>query len=133
MSNAPSSLDRALSADRGLADAEARSVASFAGLWEYTVVAITPLGADLLPTSSLMPPLERVQIAGLVGPTTILSLLFSKIVVAFLNQDPSRPYVLSVVITPPMLVDSGLAALAAPSPGPVTMVAPMVAVLTVPT
>lgn len=103
---------------------------SLAGVWEYEIIEITPIGLDAIPTANGMPPVQRYPFTGLVGPLTTLSLIGSKLAVVFLNNDASKPFVLSVALTSPMLLDA--VALGGSVPGPVTIVTPIVMPMVLP-
>lgn len=124
----PSSADRVLAPSRALERGEIPELA-FAGVFEYTVVTATPLGISCNPTIDGMPPIQLAP-GGQIGPTTLLAMNVpgTKVLVSFVNMDPSRPFVWSVTITSTMLVDSTMAN----SGGPVTISTPIVATLTAP-
>jgi hypothetical protein len=119
--------DRILAAQRAIIANETQSLA---GVWEYTIVAITPLGLDAVPTAQGMPLIQRYPFTGLVGPLTTVSLIGKRLAVVFLNNNPAKPFVLSVAITSTMLLDS--VALGGSVPGPVTIVTPIVAPMVLP-
>jgi|HubBroStandDraft_5_1064220.scaffolds.fasta_scaffold69073_2 hypothetical protein len=125
MSNAPATSDRALAPARALIDVE--SYGTLLGVYEYTVLSITPLGMSGTPTASGLPPMQNAPLAGMVGPTTIATLEGSNVLVVFINGDPSRPFVLGFGITQTMLLDAGT--LGGSAPGPVTVVTPIFAPL----
>jgi hypothetical protein len=120
VSNAPSPLDRNLAAERSLIRAELPEL-TFSGIYEYRVIESTPIGTSCLPTRTDMPPLQNIP----GGPTLPLVLLPGMMVlVAFVNQDPSRPFILSAQITSAALLAS--VAVGGSTPGPVTIVSPIV-------
>lgn len=124
MSNAPSQLDRILTPSRNLERGEIPEL-SLSGIYEYTVIAATPLGVSAQPTKAGLPPIQLAP-AGNIGVTTLLALIGQNVLVAFINQDPSRPTVLHVNITSTMILDSTMTT----SAGPVTIALPIVAPLT---
>jgi hypothetical protein len=123
---APSSKDRNLAAQRALTRTELPEL-TFSGIYEYRVVVSTPIGTSCIPTRTDMPPLQNIP----GGPILPLVLLPGQLVlVAFVNQDPSRPFILSAQITSAMLLAS--VALGGSVPGPVTIVSPIIAPLVAP-
>jgi hypothetical protein len=126
VSNAPSTLDRALASTRALNRADLAEL-PLTGIYVYTVVTATPLGISANPADSNLPPIQNIP-AGNIGPTTLLSLIGQNVLVIFANQDPSKPKILSVAITATMLTD---ATMTSPS-GLVTLSLPLVAPLIVP-
>ncbi len=120
----PSQADRILAPSRNLERAEVPEL-SFAGVFEYEVVAATPLGLSCKPTLPSMPPVQLIP-GGQIGPTTLLAMVGQNVLVAFVNQDPGRPFVMSVAITATMLIDSTATTATG---GPVTISTPIVAPL----
>lgn len=121
MTAQPSQNDRLLASSRALTDSE--SSGYLPGVYEYTVVDISPLGLDGTPTDPTLPPIQRAQLAATVGPTTMLTLVGSNVLVVFVNADPKRPFVLGFAITQTMLLDA--TTLGGSVPGPVTVVTPI--------
>lgn len=76
------------------------------GVYKYTVIAVSPLGFDLLPTGN-GPPLSSVQ-GGMIGLTTMLALIGSTVLVMFEEGDRSKPLVLSVSIPATAIFDAVL-------------------------
>lgn len=131
--NAPPPADRSLAASRTLERVEVPEL-PLSGIYEYTVIAATPQGVSAIPTKAGMPPITLAKVGNpnavppeTLGPTTALSMKGQKVLVAFINQDPTRPLVLSIAITATMLIDSTV--LGGSTPGPVTLVTPIVAPL----
>lgn len=124
---APTQLDRVMASSRNLERAELPEL-SLAGIFEYQVIAATPLGVSAVSSKPGMPAIQLVP-AGAVGMTTLLAMLGTNVLVAFVNQDPGRPIVLSVAITATMLVDSGMTT---GGGGPVIISTPLVAPLVAP-
>ena len=97
--------DRALASSRALIKAETPTIA-FDGVYKYTVIAATPLGLDVQPTSGNVPAIQRVP-AGLIGPLTLATLVGTTVLVMFENGDPSKPFVPSLSIPLTALTDVG--------------------------
>lgn len=120
----PTQFDRVLSPSRNLERVEVPEL-PLAGIFEYQVIAATPLGVSATATKPGMPAIQLVP-AGAIGLTTLLAMIGTNVLVAFVNQDPGRPVVLSVAITSTMLIDSGMTT---GGGGPVVISSPLVAPL----
>ena len=79
---------------------------SFAGIWEYTIVAASETLVDIVPSDARMPSITKCSMMPSLSGEVVTPATGSKCRVAFVNEDPARPEVVGIV-GPPTLIKFG--------------------------
>ena len=85
---------------------------TYAGIWEYQTSSTTIIGGtvfiDGFATATIpLPDLVAIPLRPSIAGTTVVPAVGSKLLVAFVNQDPTRPFVLSMDALPPVAISLG--------------------------